>query len=269
MTAASAIRTNLVIAGAQKAATTTLFDLLARSDEVVAAKPKEPHFFSTVDNWRSRLDEYHRIYRGQAGTIRCEASTSYTFFPHRRVGLWDDLREYNPAMKIIYVIRKPTERVLSHYRHSVRRGYTRAGVEGFVRDYPLAMAICRYHTQIRPFIETFGRDNVMLLTFEDVVAQQDETLARITRFAGLPQASLARAGEVHANRSEDIRHHRLRALGALGGVIDALGARRRAARAAAAEMPAEMAQAILRELEPEVAAMERLMDRDLGAWRAP
>ena len=262
-------RTDLVIVGAQKSATTTLFDMLAQSPRIAAARPKEPHFFSTVDDWRSRLDEYHRIYRGQTGFLRLEASTSYTFFPHRRPQIWNDLKEYNPDIRVIYIIRKPTDRILSHYRHSLRRGYTTKGLHEFVAEYPLATAICRYHSQIEPYLQTLGGDNVLILTFEEVVSRQAGTLARIAQFASLPQASLEEAGHIHANRSENLGHYRLMRLGALGRAIDTLTTRRRAARAAATIMPPDLASRIIAQLEPEIAGMERLMQRSFENWRIP
>ena len=261
------VRTNLMIVGAQKAATTSLFDFLSGAEGVVGARPKEPHFFSTAGDWRNRLDAYHRIYGDQAGAIRCEASTSYTFFPHRRLQLWRDIHAYNPAMKIIYVVRRPIDRILSHFRHSVRRGYARGDIRRFVLDYPLPLAISRYHTQIAPFVETFGRESVLLLDFDELVSMAAATRDRIAGFAGLDPAALAALASPHSNRVGTVRHHRLQSVPAIGGLLDALTGRGRARRAAGAAMPPDLAAAIERALELEVRALERLMERDLSHWR--
>jgi len=260
-------RTDLLILGAQKAATTTLFDLLARSEQIVAAYTKEPHFFSTRPDWRERIAQYHRLY-GEREGIRCEASTSYTFFPHRRLEIWRDIREYNPQMKAIYIVRNPLDRILSHYRHSIRRRYTKDDIRDFALNYPLPLAISRYCTQITPFIDTFGRENVCLLDFDDLVKRQQDVLDDVARFVGIDRIVVDRSGGVHSNSSGSLRHHRLQRLGPLGRVIDSIFDQRRNLKAEAAEIPQELKRAILHELELEIQGIERLMDRDFSSWRA-
>ena len=49
------MKANLIILGAQKCATTTLFKILTRSPRIVGARVKEPHFFSSCADWTANL----------------------------------------------------------------------------------------------------------------------------------------------------------------------------------------------------------------------
>ena len=260
------MKTDLIILGAQKAATTTLFDMLNQSDHIAGAINKEPHFFSQTPDWKANLNAYHAIYEGAGDGLRCEASTTYTFAPHRNNAICDDLQAYNPDLKFIYIVRKPTDRILSHYRHNTMRGYNRGSIESFVRDYPLALDISRYHYQIMPYIETFGRENVLLLTFDDVIKQPESTLKSISTFLNLPEHALS-AHARHSNVTGELGHKWEWEYGLPGRVAARITKPWRVHKAKTARLSPTLQKTINAELEPEVSGIENLMNRDLSDWR--
>lgn len=175
---------------------------------------KEPHFFSTADDWRKELDAYERLFPWQDGALHFEASTTYTYYPHSSPEVWERLFAYNPDMRILYLVRHPLARITSAYMHSFERGYTDLDFEQALRERPVYLDVTRYATQIRPFIDRFGRDSVRILFFEDLVDRPEQLTEDVLSFLGVDAEVPLEAGNVHANASlgGGRRHHRHRAL---------------------------------------------------------
>lgn len=178
------MRVDFMLIGAQKAGTTSLAAQLAAHPQICFCKEKEPGFFHKTEDWAGKLDEYHSLYHPMPGQLCGEASTYYTFYPefretHKR------LYDYNPALKLIYVMRQPVERVISHYTHNrVREIDTRSPEEAVLSD-SAYLNRSRYGVQLRPYLELFGPENILLLIFEEYTVDQMGTLYRIADFLGI------------------------------------------------------------------------------------
>lgn len=271
------MKVDFIIVGAQKCATTTLFSILTRHPDIVGSRVKEPHFFSTSPDWRRELANYEALFDERPGALYCEASTSYTFYPHRNLEIWDDIYAYNPAMKFIYLVRNPIDRIISNYMHLVARGYTEEPIEDLVRSHPLLLDATRYASQITPYICRFGRSRVLLIDFKDLMTRRRETLHDVTRFLGVDPDGLGDFELVHANGSIGrrkqnhrfdnppplLRHTRKLLPGIWERVVDRFSPRvdQRPRLSASFE---EMIAGIL---EIEVRALEDLMGKDLESWR--
>lgn len=269
---------DFMILGAQKCGTTTLFQLLDQHDALIGSSVKEPHFFSTEPDWGHALGRYEALFPPERGGLRFEASTSYTFSPHRKPRIWKDLRNYNPGLKLIYLVRRPLDRIVSGYMHNVQRGYTDRPLEEEVLRNPLYLDITRYASQIRPFIRTFGRDRVFLIAFDDLITRREEVLSSVARFLEVDAAGFHGADPVHANRSlgsggKD--HHRfddpsmpLRLLRTVAPpVYRAFRARSRRTFRTRPALPADLGRSLLELLDLEIGAIEALMEKELSGWR--
>ena len=118
---------DFIIVGAQKAGTTSLYAYLSQHPQLVPSSKKEPHFFSggldpEVDKYKNGLAWYRSHFPPKgalsAGQKTFEASPLYLFNPLApgRIG------EHIPHVKLIAVLRNPTERAISHYFHEKRKG---------------------------------------------------------------------------------------------------------------------------------------------------
>lgn len=112
-----------VIAGAQKAGTTSLFDYLSGHPQCIASLTKEVHFF---DEHYSRGEHWYRMHFPLEGASRearprtlCFESSPYYMFDPRVPAR---MRQLLPEVKVIFLLRDPASRAYSHYQHSVRRG---------------------------------------------------------------------------------------------------------------------------------------------------
>lgn len=255
-----------MIIGAQKCGTSTLFEALKDHPQLIPCREKEPHFFSTTPDWRAELARYHALFPdGPDGALRFEGSTSYTFHPHRTVALWDDLYTYNPALRFIYIVRRPVDRLVSAYMHHVLRGYTQAPPEEAILSKALYLDVTRYATQIRPFIERFGRERVLLLEFDDLVRRQGETLAQVAQFLGIDGSRFASRPPVHNNAS--IRTPKKPAGGLKPMLKRMLGQGGEPVLAEKPRLSPEFQRRVLGALDLEIDTIAELMGRDLSHWK--
>ena len=274
------MKVDLMIIGAMKCGTTTLADLLKAHPRVSFCRTKEPEFFSKHPDWRSGLDAYHALYEPREGAIYAEASTGTTFYPHFNHGIWNDLYEYNPELKLIYLVRDPIDRIVSHYMHIHERGWSDRAMEDAVRNIPILINNTRYHAQVLPFVERFGRDLVLILGFDELIGDRQGTLERVGRFAGLDPSQFPMQAEVHSNPSigGSKRHYVHDAsppwAQATGGLTSRWerGLKSLFVRSGGRgfeqrpELSAPWKEAVMRLLENDVLALEELAGRDLRAW---
>lgn len=173
---------DFVIIGAQKAGTTTLFDMLAEHPEVSLSTVKEVHFFDL--NFHRGEEWYRRHFdRHIAG----EASPYYIFHPL----VHDRMKALIPNAKAIVILRDPIDRALSHYFHEVALGFeTLPIVEAlkaedqrtnrYGRKHFSYVARSRYMEQL----EGWHDFDLLVLSNRELRENPDETFARICRHIG-------------------------------------------------------------------------------------
>jgi len=175
------MRVEAVIIGAQKCGTSSLAYMISQHPEICFSSIKEPHFFSTVNNWKDNLDQYHSLFAPKIGQICCEASTSYTFYP-RYKGTHLRLYEYNPTLKLIYIMRHPIRRIISHYNHRLIRQNLKVPLETAIKEDRSYIDISRYGMQIKPYFDIFPIDNIFLIIFEEFIQNPQRGLEKLFHF---------------------------------------------------------------------------------------
>lgn len=115
----------LIVPGAMKAGTTTLFRLLAGHPQLAAAARKEVHYFDhrhrRGPGWYARQFDPARVPPG----IAFEASPYYMFEPRVPARV----RALVPDVKLVFLLRDPVARAFSHYQNSRRLGREPLGFE--------------------------------------------------------------------------------------------------------------------------------------------
>jgi hypothetical protein len=194
------MKVDFMIVGAMKCGTTTLARILANHPEVSFSEPKETDFFSKSPNWKESLADYESFWKGTE-KIRGEGSTTYTAYPHFNLHVWDDIYAYNSNMKILYLVRNPIHRVISHYMHTFQRGYIKMGFDEAARKVQILMDVTRYYTQIAPYVERFGREHVFILTLEDLLEKRSLNLRQLSAFLGIAPDLFSNPEGVHENKT--------------------------------------------------------------------
>lgn len=190
---------NLFLIGAMKSGTTTLHELLARHPQISMCEPKEPCHFVDPDQlqtlwpemwrkayWKSEA-AYLALFADKAGARHVgESSTDYSKRP-RIDGVAERIAAYNPEARFIYIMRDPVERTISHYWHMVElRGELREPLEAIVDD-PHYTDVSHYADQLAPYIERFGRDRIIALTFEDLKRDPQAVMHTVFGWLGVDE----------------------------------------------------------------------------------
>ena len=121
-------RIDFMIAGVQKAGTTSMHLALRQHPKVRMSRPKEMHYFDRGPHPKSEVDHrsYHARGWGDAGfsedLLYGESTPKYALaLPKGRVPFLPRIRAYNPKIKLIFIFRNPVDRLHSHW-WMLRRG---------------------------------------------------------------------------------------------------------------------------------------------------
>jgi hypothetical protein len=196
---------NLFIVGAAKAGTTSLSRYLDEHPDVYMSAMKEPHFFSHIEPDPKLAPFFPHVKDATAylalfsnsgrARVRGEASTSY--LTHE--GVATSIKEISPEAKIVIMLRDPISRAFSHYWNDVREGiesrsFTQA-VEEELSGPPGRWGVsslyvdCGFYAErVGRYLDTFG-DSVLVLVFEEFVADPAAHLERTLRFLDLDPVS--------------------------------------------------------------------------------
>ena len=180
-------RPDFIVIGAMKCGTTTLQAQLATQEGVFMSTPKEPNYFSDDDIFAQGPDWYEGLFAGAPeGALKGEASTHYTKLPTYPETL-ARMTAMLPELKLVYMIRDPVARAVSHYVHAWSLREAGPDAEAAFREQSEFIDYGCYGMQIAPFVDAYGRDNILLSSLEALSASPEAEFARIADFLGLPE----------------------------------------------------------------------------------
>lgn len=271
--------------GAQKCASTWLYDILSDHPEVRLSEKKELDFFSSFFDRGYQWYESH-FGAVEPGQITGEISPSYFHTP----GVPERIRAYNPDVRLIVLLREPYKRALSNHRHEVRIGHLRGedlSFERGMRNNPLYVEQGLYATHLERWLAVFPREQLLVLLFDEVKADARKVATRVYEFLGIdaahdPAALRERSNESYVNRSAAVESAKdsirgvLRTVG-LGWLWEGIGrtglrnlyrsANRQSADAVIPPPRPETEAALRERFDAEIARLEHLTGFDLSGWR--
>lgn len=174
---------HLIIIGAQKAGTTTLFDCLAPHPDIATANKKEVNFFGF--QFERGLDWYLGLF-DTGDRIKLDASPQYLHIS----SVAQQLRLALPDANLVCLIRDPIARAISNYRFNLARGlqdpsesFTQSVKTSRGEDIYLRKGL--YAQQLGGFDSFFDAGQLLLIDFADLAADQRNVTNRVCSFAGL------------------------------------------------------------------------------------
>ena len=188
-------KVDFMIIGAMKSATTSLHAYLNQHPRIFLSNPKETDFFIEEKNLSKGLDWYHGLFKNaDQSQLLGEATTSYTKLPDF-TGVAERIYKYNDKVKLIYLVRNPIERAISHYRHSQGFGRVDLPFEKEIRqDISKYVQYGRYSYQIYEYLKYFDKNQILIVQSEKLISQPKQTLAEILEFLGLDSISIDVSG---------------------------------------------------------------------------
>jgi Sulfotransferase domain len=176
---------NLIVIGGLKCGTTSLHHYLNLHPQIAMSRPKELNFFVSELNW-DLGPEWYASHFDRDARVRGESSPHYTNLP-RFEGVAERMRELLGAQaRLVYMVRDPIERMLSHYLHNVGGGYESRPMTTALPDPDSAyVARSRYAMQLEPYLAAFDHERVLVVANEDLAGDRAKTMRGVFEFLGV------------------------------------------------------------------------------------
>jgi hypothetical protein len=195
---------NFLVIGAAKAGTTSLYHYLRGHPQVFMSERKELNFFVENDGWVKGTSWYERQFEGAGDAVAVgEASPNYSKHP-AFPGVPERIAKLIPEARLIYLIRHPVERYRSGYLDEIRHGRERGPIEQTLVTNPGYLDASRYAMQIERYLDHFPREQLLVITSEDLKHDRAATMQVVHGFLGVEDITLASVTD-ELNRSEGQR----------------------------------------------------------------
>jgi hypothetical protein len=177
---------NFLVIGAMKSGTSSFAHYLGMHPEVFMSENKEPAFFSRPERFALGLSWYGSLFEDAGAAVaRGEASTGYTKYPAFS-GTPERIAAAIPDVRLMYLVRHPIERIRSQYLHQVLRGQEkRTLVQIFADNGDHYLDLSRYSLQLDQYLEFFDREQLLVLTSDQLRTDRVETMNRAYEFIGV------------------------------------------------------------------------------------
>lgn len=198
---------NLLIVGAPKCGTTSLYHYLKQHKDVFMSEHKEPHYFlrgigiERIPEGLGKSEDYYQLFdEGKHYKYRGEASVLYLGYhdlsiPAIQKDLGDDVR-------IIIMLRNPVDRCYSAYQHvkrynpleklsfseALKKDETRLLDNPRMTPAARYMYLGLYHDMVQAYKESFSKVHVII--YEDFVEDIDKSLKEVFQFLDIPYRQL-------------------------------------------------------------------------------
>jgi hypothetical protein len=178
---------NVLIIGGLKCGTTSVHHYMNLHPEIAMSRPKELNFFVAELNWRLGPDWYRSHFPVDA-TMRGESSPHYTNHPRFR-GVPDRIAELCPDASLIYMVRDPVKRMLSHYVHNIGGRYEHRPIDEALGELDTAYVDrSRYWTQLEQYLPRFDAERILVVAQEDLHERRAQTMREVFRFCGVDES---------------------------------------------------------------------------------
>ena len=190
---------NFLLIGAMKSGTSSLYHHLKNHPQIYMAKGSDTrktiHFFSKDDVWDKGLGWYesffpnsnprkYRLFGERKYLAIGEASGTYSKYP-RFDQAAERIYQTIPHAKLIYIVRDPIKRLLSHLDHRVIENASSQAItlENFdIGKIENVLNTSRYYTQLERYLKFFPKEQIHVLSMEDLRDDPRATLQDTFRF---------------------------------------------------------------------------------------
>ena len=173
---------NTIVIGAEKCGTTSLHYYLSLHPEIYMSAEKELNFFIAEGNWHKGIDWYRSNFR-MAAPIIGESSPLYTAFPKHQ-GVPERMHALIPDARLIYMVRDPIDRIISHYTHEYSIGKEHRTIQDTLSnpESNLIVLASNYYLQLEQYLKYYSKSCILIIPLEHLSEHRIETLKKIFRF---------------------------------------------------------------------------------------
>jgi hypothetical protein len=176
---------NLIVIGAAKCGTTSMHEYLDKHPQISMPDEKELHFFVEEKNL-ARGRSWYESHFESAAPVRGESSPGYSAFPLYK-GVPERIAQAIPGVRLLYLVRDPIERIVSHYTHRTVNwpdmGTLEETLSGDLREWLVAPS--RYWLQLEQYLAHFPESQILVIDSDELRSRRDETLTSVFEFLGV------------------------------------------------------------------------------------
>lgn len=176
---------NFIIIGAMKCGTSSLYHYLKLHPQVGMSKIKEVDFFVKENNYDYGVGWYQSQFK-EGFDVYGEASPNYSK-AHYFEGVARRMHDLLPDVKLIYLVRDPIERIISHYTHNYSEGREHRPIEKALQkleDNHYVMC-SKYYWQLEHYLEFFSKDQILVVPSSRLMDERRMALQEVFEFIGV------------------------------------------------------------------------------------
>jgi len=244
-------KVGFLVVGAQKAGTTALDAYLRQHEELCFPSEKELHFFNNDTYFKGGRVDYSfyesRFICSSGSLLAGETTPAYMFWYPAFCRIYN----YNPEMKLVFILRNPCERAYSHWNMERNRGVEHrsflsalehesslVGISSTIQNLVCSyLSRGFYSEQINRALAYFSMDQMLFLRSDLLHSSPDLQLQKVWRFLGVCEKTV-----------DPIRRENMH----VGNYLNKMTVREKTY--------------LLNHYESEIRQLERLLGWDCSAW---
>lgn len=212
----------IIIGGTTKAATTSLFEYLCAHPDICGSKYKESRFFLDENYPLERkipfgdIGHYSTLFDGCLNkAIRLEATPDYLYSNKTP----DKIKQLIPGAKLIFIVREPISRLVSWYKFALQNNLlsTAISFDEFIamqqkplpeyntQQHLMALQQGKYAQYLGPYYESFGKENILILFYEDISRDLLAVMNEVCQFIGVDEKFYAAFDFKIYNQTRNLR----------------------------------------------------------------
>lgn len=216
---------NTVIIGAPKCGTSSLFFWLTAHPDVCGSKQKETYYLADNVNKHNKglnyiengLEDYQKHFKHHNGEkIIIEATAPYIYFNTPL----EVLPKLSPQPKIIIILRKPADRLFSHYQFNRYRMRNMElsfdeylDFEGNHLKWADYIDQTYYAKWVKKWMDKFGKENVLVYLMEDMRNDRADFMKGVANDLGIDPSFYNSFDFFHRNKTVAVKNPKLHRLG--------------------------------------------------------
>jgi sulfotransferase family protein len=189
-------KVNLLIIGAQKAGTTSLYYYLKQHPSIYFSEVKEVNYFGVDEFYKRGVKYYHSFFPNHKNQ-KVVASAYVHMLPNPKCP--QRVKEYNPDMKFIVMLRDPLKRAISAYKYAIQNHWERENVS-FTEAFNLEQERLKhenpnydityfynglYYQHLSNWIQLFPKEQFYILIDSDLKNNPEKVMSSIFEFLNI------------------------------------------------------------------------------------
>ncbi len=185
---------NFLFIGPDKAGSSWIFELLRMHPQCYVPNCKDIYFFDK--EYDRGWDWYLSWFRDATEEHIAIGEISHDYLSCKLAA--KRIADRLPTVRMIVCLRNPVERTFSQYLYLIRSGLTRSSLREAINEFPQLIQNSLYGENLKPYLDRFGREQLLLLSFSDLADNPQGFASSIFKFLGVRIMDATQIGVVRA-----------------------------------------------------------------------